>query len=102
MAMKTNFENSNVISSPFVDEIANPSQGGILGQIERNEKTRREIRRSMLGPEETPAPSSQISKADRDKAIEGTADAVAQARVDEAQRKFGDQKNKNLAKAEGR
>lgn len=34
MALKTNFEDSNVISSPFVDEVANPGNRS-LTQAER-------------------------------------------------------------------
>lgn len=100
MALKSNFEDANFISSPFVDEIANPSHGGVLGQIERNVKTRAKIQRSLLGPEK---PTAKISKADREAAIKGTPDATAQATVDLAELKFGDKAgNKNRDKAEGR
>ncbi len=96
MALKSNFEDSNVISSPFVDEVANPGQGGVLGQIQRNVDTR-----AGLLDHSKPAPSSKISKADRD-AKTTPAQKVAQARVNLADARHGDPKNKNRTKAEGR
>ncbi len=99
MALKSNFEDANFISSPFVDEIVNPGQGGVLGQIERNVETRRSIQRSLLGPEK---PTAKISKADREAKITD-AQRTAQANVDLAELKFGDKAgNKNRDKAEGR
>ncbi len=40
MALKSNFEDSNVISSPFVDEVANPGRAGVPGQT--NEEVERQ------------------------------------------------------------
>ncbi len=99
MALKSNFEDSNVISSPFVDEVANPGQGGVLGQIGRNV----DKQDALLG--NTPRrDGAKLSKSDRESRMTD-AQKIAQARVDLADKKHGDPKNKNSKaanRAEGR
>jgi hypothetical protein len=97
MAMKTNFEDSNVISSPFVDEIANPGpQRSLPDQLRHNA----DIVRSLSAQDVTP-PSARISAADRNKKITKE-QRQAQATVDRAELDHADpSKNKGRKRAEG-
>ena len=100
MALKTNFEDADFIASPFVDEIANPGDG-ILAQTMKQVGKNVTIQNTLLG--NTPAPSAQISEADRAAKIAGTADERAQNEVNLAEARYGNKAgNKNRDKAEGR
>ncbi len=48
MALKTNFEDANFISSPFVDEVANPGDLNAQGLAQDREKLRQAA--NPIGP----------------------------------------------------
>lgn len=99
MALKTNFEATNVVSSPFVDEIANPGRG-MAGQLQHNADLIQGMHDDRLGV--TPTPTAQISKADRAAKLKGTADERAQNQVNLDEARHGNRAdNKNRDKAEG-
>lgn len=98
MALKNDFEATSDISSPFIDEVANPGSTG-KALADKARKTAAALDAAFA---RKPTPSAQISAADREARITD-AQRTAQARVDLAERKHGDVKgNKNRAKAEGR
>ena len=86
MALKTNFEDAAFLSSPFVDEVANPGTGDEPSLP--NDPSSRMLR-------------VRAKKFARRRAGMTDAQKEAQARVNATDKKFGDPKNKNRDMAEG-
>lgn len=98
MALKSNFEATSDIASPFVDEIANPGTGAALANKAR--KTAAAMN-AAFGRKHTVPETAQISSGERD-ARTTHEQKQAQANVDRAEFDHGaPTKNKNRKRAEG-
>lgn len=91
MALKSNFEATNVISSPFVDEVANPGETGSAGIDNARAAIAREMNAARISnnadaelkrranPTPSPAPAQSENKQEKARKQKGGNAAIVRA-----------------------